>query len=61
MAADLAVLDAAVSDPAAADRQLMQFLTAGAGGCFDQAPVAAYRALVDLFDREWIGRAYQVG
>ena len=42
-----------VPDAAAVDRRLGDFLGAGSSA-FDQAPVGAYRALADLFDRIWL-------
>lgn len=53
MAQDLVSLGLHLDDPAAADRHLEAFLHGGGSG-FDQIPVPAYRALVDLFDRSWL-------
>jgi hypothetical protein len=61
IADDLAALGAPVSDVAAIDRHMADFLSSGAGGTTDRAPIAAYRALVELFDRDWITRTYSLG
>lgn len=56
LAEDLAAFGFRVDDPAAADRCLREFLTGGTGGGVDQVPLAAYHALVELFDRNWVMR-----
>jgi hypothetical protein len=56
-AADLAALGLAVAAPDLADRALAAFLAGGQqGGGLDQLPAAAYRAVVELFDRQWLDR-----
>jgi hypothetical protein len=55
-AEDLATLGFRVENPAAVDRYLREFLAGGTGGGFDQVPIAAYHALVELFDRNWLVR-----
>jgi hypothetical protein len=52
VAEDLVALGLRVDDSAAVDRRVTEFLSGGGG--FDQVPVAAYRALADLFDRSWL-------
>jgi hypothetical protein len=60
LAADLAALGLAVAVPDLADRVLAEFLAGGGGGGggggLDQPPMAAYRAVVELFDRQWLDR-----
>lgn len=56
LAEDLATMGVRVSNPAAVDRHLREFLTGGTGGGVDQIPTAAYHALVELFDRSWWAR-----
>ncbi|MGE0577447.1 MAG: hypothetical protein AB7O82_22470 [Reyranella sp.] len=51
---DLAMLGYPVADAATVDRRLREFLTGGIGGGFDQISIAAYHALVELFDRSWL-------
>ena len=53
VAEDLVALGLRVDDSAAVDRRVTEFLSGGGSG-FDQVPVAAYRALADLFDRSWL-------
>jgi hypothetical protein len=53
--ADLAALGFVMDEPDLADRTLAAFLTGGAGG-IDQLPAASYRAVVELFDRQWLDR-----
>ena len=43
-----------VAAPDAVDGALAAFLSGGDGGGVDQIPGAAYRALVELFDRPWL-------
>jgi hypothetical protein len=56
VAGDLAALGLAVEDPIAVDQLFAEFLTGDSGG-FDQLPVSTYRALADVFDREWLSTA----
>ncbi len=61
MAEDLAQFGLHVGDPAAVDLRLAEFLNGGSDG-FDQVPISAYRALADLFDRDWlVGAARRPG
>jgi hypothetical protein len=55
IAEDLAALGLPVEDPVAVDRCLAAFLGSSSGGGLDQVPLSGYRALVDLFDRAWLG------
>jgi len=54
LAADLGALGVPVAAPDAVDDALAAFLSGGAGGGLDQIPWAAYRDLVELFDRCWL-------
>lgn len=54
LAEDLRSLGLDIEDPAAVDAGLAKFLTGGIAAGVDQVPVAAYRRLVDLFDRSWL-------
>ncbi|MBP7000791.1 hypothetical protein [Amaricoccus sp.] len=54
IAADLAALGARVPDPDAAQRCLAAFLAARVGGPFDHVTLDSFRALVALFDLEWM-------
>jgi hypothetical protein len=54
VAHDLATLGLRMAEPAVVDRQLMAFLTGGGEGGLDQLSVASHRALVELFDRNWL-------
>jgi hypothetical protein len=54
VAEDLAALGLRVADPAAVDRHLAELLAAGDQSGPDQIPAAAYRAVVELFDRIWL-------
>ena len=54
LAADLAALGVPVAAPEAVDEAIAAFLSGGAGGGLDQISWAAYRALVELFDRSWL-------
>lgn len=56
VAADLASLGPAPGDPEVADRRLADYLDAGFDYQSAHGPVDAYRALVEFFDQEWIGR-----
>ena len=53
MAEDLAQFGLHVGDATAVDLRLAEFLNGSSDG-FDQIPVSAYRALADLFDRDWL-------
>src|SRR5262249_6374021 len=55
LAEDLAGLGFAVAHPDVVDHHLTHFLTDGGGGGLDQAPTTSYRALLELFDRQWLG------
>ena len=52
-----AEVDRSVQD---AIQRLADFLSSAAGGTTDRAPIAAYRALVELLDRDWITRTYSL-
>jgi hypothetical protein len=56
IAEDLAGLGLRIDDPVAADRVLAEFFS-GASGGFDQIPMPAYRALTEIFDRNWLAAA----
>jgi len=53
VAEDLASLGLLVADAASVDKHVSEFLDGGSGS-FDQIPLSAYRALVDVFDRGWL-------
>ena len=53
IAEDLTSLGLTVQDGAAVDRHMDEFIRSSGDGS-DQVPVAAYRALVGLFDRAWL-------
>jgi hypothetical protein len=53
VAEDLAQFGLHVGDATAVDLRLAELLNGSSDG-FDQIPVSAYRALVDLFDRDWL-------
>ena len=57
LAADLARLGLAVDEPERVELVLTSFLRDGAAGGIDQIATASYRALVELFDRQWIARS----
>jgi class 3 adenylate cyclase len=57
LAGDIVALGLAVADPDLVDRALAAFLSGGGGGGLDQIPWAAWRAVVEVFDRQWLGRA----
>lgn len=56
MVQDLADLDLPVADPKMSEELLYAFLSGDGGHTTDRAPIAAYRAVVECFDREWITR-----
>ncbi|MGO4123942.1 hypothetical protein AB4Z01_06060 [Inquilinus sp. YAF38] len=61
VAEDLAQFGLHVGDATAVDLRLAEFLSGSSDG-FDQVPVSAYRALADLFDRDWlVGAARRPG
>ncbi|HMG50862.1 MAG TPA: hypothetical protein VK597_09685, partial [Inquilinus sp.] len=61
VAEDLAQFGLHVGDATAVDLRLAEFLNGSSDG-FDQIPVSAYRALADLFDRDWlVGAARRPG
>jgi hypothetical protein len=53
-AQDLTSLGLSVSSPQTVDERLSEFLCCGDGSGLDQPSTAAYRAIVELFDREWL-------
>ena len=55
-AEDLQSLGVRIENTGDADERMAAFLN-GSGGVFDQVPATSYRALVDLFDRSWLGYA----
>ncbi|MGO1076499.1 hypothetical protein [Inquilinus sp. CA228] len=60
VAEDLAQFGLHVGDARAVDLRLAEFLNGSSDG-FDQIPVSAYRALADLFDRDWLTLARRPG
>lgn len=52
IAEDLGAFGLRIQEAATLDRSMDEFLNGGRSS-FDQVPVSAYRALVDLFDRLW--------
>jgi hypothetical protein len=52
---DLAGLGFAVAHPDIVEHHLTHFLTEGGGSGVDQVPTTEYRALLELFDRQWLG------
>jgi hypothetical protein len=56
LADDLASLGLPVSRPTVVDEELVRFLTGGDGCGLDQPSPAGFRAIVELFDREWLTR-----
>jgi hypothetical protein len=54
-ARDLISLGLPVSWPQIVDERLSEFLCSHSGQGLDQPSAATYRAIVDLFDREWLG------
>lgn len=56
IAEDLGAFGLPLQDASTIDRGIGEFLDGGRGN-FDQVPVSAYRALVDLFDRIWLADA----
>jgi hypothetical protein len=55
-AQNLASLGLPVSSPQMVDERLSEFLCRGDGTGLDQPSLATYRAIVELFDREWLHR-----
>ncbi|MBM1172684.1 hypothetical protein [Microvirga arabica] len=55
-AQDLASLGLPVSSAQLVDERLSEFLCSGDGKGLDQPSTATYRAIVELFDREWLYR-----
>jgi hypothetical protein len=53
---DLISLGLPVSSPQIVDERLSEFLCSHSGQGLDQPSAATYRAIVDLFDREWLGQ-----
>jgi hypothetical protein len=53
-AQDLVSLGLPVSSPQLVDERLSEFLCSGDGKGLDQPSTAIYRAIVELFDREWL-------
>jgi hypothetical protein len=58
-AQDLASLGLPVSLPQMVDERLSEFLCYGDGKGLDQPSIATYRAIVEVFDREWLYRLYE--
>jgi hypothetical protein len=56
LAQDLASLGLSVSSPQMVDKRLSEFLCCGDGKGLDQPSMATYRAIVELFDRQWLYR-----
>jgi hypothetical protein len=54
IAQDLATLGLPVSSPQRVEEQLSRFLCCGEGQGLDQPSASSYRAIVELFDREWL-------
>jgi hypothetical protein len=59
--ADLTELGAPVGDPAETGRRIAAFMSNGSGAAFDHVTVEPFRALVELFDRDWIERLLPSG
>lgn len=58
IAADLASLGLEIEQPEAVDRQLAQFLLGDSNnGGASQIPPAEFRAILDVFDRDWLSHA----
>ena len=55
-AQDLISLGLSVSSPQLVDERLSEFLSCGDSRGLDQPSAATYRAIVDVFDREWLGQ-----
>lgn len=55
-AQDLASLGLTVSSPQIVDERMAEFLCCGDGKGLDQPSMATYRAIVEVFDREWLDR-----
>jgi hypothetical protein len=55
-AQDLVSLGLPVSSPQLVDERLLEFLCCGDSRGLDQPSAATYRAIVDVFDREWLGQ-----
>lgn len=53
-AQDLASLGLPVSSPQMVDKRLSELLCSGDGHGLDQPSATTYRAIVELFDREWL-------
>jgi hypothetical protein len=58
VAADLAELGTPLADPAEADRLAAGFLAGGPTEPDDHVSLAAFRGLVEYFDREWIRQGF---
>ncbi|WP_027132413.1 hypothetical protein [Geminicoccus roseus] len=61
IARDLARMGVQLDDPEPADRQLAGFLGSRTAMGMDQVPQAAFRSIVELFDRAWITRGDHAG
>ena len=57
LTADLARLGLHLDEPERVELGLARFLHDGATGGTDQVPVNSYKALVNLFDRQWFARS----
>jgi len=56
LAHDLISLGLPVSSPQIVDERLSEFLCSHSGQGLDQPSAATYRAIVELFDREWLSQ-----
>jgi hypothetical protein len=61
IARDLTTLGLPIEEPAAIDRWLAMFLNSGGSDGFHQVTAEEYRALLDLFDRNWLMRGQDSG
>ena len=57
LAADLVRLGLPPDEPERVELGLTRFLCDGAAGGIDQIPVDSHRALLELFDRQWLARS----
>ena len=61
IADDLAALDLKLDDGKAADTHIKQFLTGTGCKGIDQISTADFRALLEIFDRRWLGQRTSAG
>ncbi|MGX7876482.1 hypothetical protein ACVDG5_030765 [Mesorhizobium sp. ORM6] len=54
ISADLVSLGISIPQPEQVDRQLTRFLVGGSDGGVHQIPPAEFRAILDVFDRQWL-------